>query len=687
MLLSKRKLTILLLFFIIVFGAYSSNYNASWHFDDYPNIVENPNVHLEDIKYKNVKEALFAAYDVGKHSEQQLYRPVSMLSFALNWYMGKDRVFGYHIVNNVIHFTTTWFLFLTILNLLISPNLRGKYQGSEYAIAFLAAILWAVNPIQTQGVTYIVQRMASLAAMFYIIGIYSYLKARLSVPGYKRFLFIAVCLLNFILAFGSKENAATFPIVLIVVEILFFQDLSDRDIRKKVTVALTIFIVAMIAFLLILYIKGNIAHLLEGYETRMFTLKERLLTEPRIIMYYLSQIFYPLVTRLSLVHDINISTSFFKPWTTTASILSIIFMLGIGFSQTVKRPIIAFSIVFFFINHIIESTILPLELIFEHRNYLPSTFLFFPVSVGLVWLVDYFKKNSSYIHIILIGSIVGVILSLGVGTIVRNRAWANEKTLWEDCIAKAPNLARPYHNLALYQYQNNGYWKEAMEFYKIALTKKYLNSKAEYAWTLNNMAVILCNNRDYKNSIKFFKKALKVKPHYPNALLNLTLLYVQTGRFSEALENADRLLAEDKNSDNFLQAKGFVLLSAGRFDKAVSILKTAYDINQNNIKANLYMGVALSLKGEYSKADTFLKTAYLLSPDDIFVHFARIENCVRSGNKENMGHLLEQLFESFDKDSITRSLKKLDKNNIIVPLSQKILVDAINIKMPIIVKK
>ena len=99
------------------------------------------------------------------------------------------------------------------------------------------------------------------------------------------------------------------------------------------------------------------------------------------------------------------------------------------------------------------------------------------------------------------------------------------------------------------------------------------------------------------------------------------------------------------------------------------------------------MGVALSLKGEYSKADTFLKTAYLLSPDDIFVHFARIENCVRSGNKENMGHLLEQLFESFDKDSITRSLKKLDKNNIIVPLSQKILVDAINIKMPIIVKK
>ena len=99
------------------------------------------------------------------------------------------------------------------------------------------------------------------------------------------------------------------------------------------------------------------------------------------------------------------------------------------------------------------------------------------------------------------------------------------------------------------------------------------------------------------------------------------------------------------------------------------------------------MGVALSLKGRYRRADAFLRQAYELSPDDIFVHFAKIENCVRSGNKKNMGHLLEQLFESFDKDTIIRSLKRLDKNNIIAPLSQKILADAINIKMPIFSKE
>lgn len=685
--LQKKNLIIFLFLFLFVFTAYSTNYDASWHFDDYHNIVDNPRIHINDFKLKNLKEALFAGYDEGQYLGRQMYRPVPMLTFALNWYVGKGNVFGYHIVNNAIHLLSTFFLFLAVLNLLKSPNLKGKYQGNEYAIAFLTAILWGVNPIQTQAVTYIVQRMASLAAMFYIIGIYFYLKSRLSSLSYKRFLFIAGCLLSFILALGSKENAVTFPIAVAVIEILFYQDLSDENIRKKVIAALVIGGVLMTAFLTILYTKGNIAHLLKGYENRMFTLGERLLTESRIIIYYISQIFYPMVHRLSLVHDINVSTSLFKPWTTIPAILVIISLLGIGISQTIKRPIIAFSILFFFINHIIESTILPLELIFEHRNYLPSFFLFVPVVTGLMWLVDYFKIKKPFIHIFLVVSIAGVIFSFCVGTIVRNKVWATEKTLWEDCIMKAPGLARPYHNLANYHYQRAGNMKDAMVFYETALTKKILNSKTGHALTFNNMATILYNYADYKNSIRFFNKALEIKPNYLDALRNITRLYVRTGKFSEALESADKLLSERKESSDFLQLKGFVLLTAGRFDEAISILKTALDIDPNNKKANLYMGVALSLKGEYRKADVFLKQAYFLSPEDIYVHFARIENSVRSRDSNNIDNFIENLFGSFDKDTIISSLKRLDKNNIVVPLSQKILADAIKTKVPILVNK
>lgn len=447
-------------------------------------------------------------------------------------------------------------------------------------------------------------------------------------------------------------------------------------------VTITIAGIFMAALLTILYIKGNIAHLLEGYENRTFTLGERLMTESRILVYYLSQIFYPMVSRFSLVHDINISTSLFKPWTTIPSILFIIFLLGIGFSQTRKRPVVALSIFFYFINHIIESTILPLEIIFEHRNYLPSFFLFFPVATGLIWLVDYFKKRNPFIHMLFVVSIAGVIFSFCVGTIIRNKAWATEKTLWEDCIIKAPGMGRSYHNLASYHYQKVGDMNKAMEIYKTSLTKKYLNSKTGHALTFNNMAAIFYENGDYKSATRFCKKALEIKPNFQKALKNITLLYVRTGRFSEALESADRLLSERRRSSDFLQTKGFVLLTAGRFNEAISILKVALDIYPNNKKANLYIGIALSLKGEYRKADMFLKQAYLLSPEDIFVHFARIENSVRSGEKNNIDHFLEKIFESFEKDTIIGSLKRLDKNNIIAPLSQKILADEIVRKMP-----
>jgi tetratricopeptide (TPR) repeat protein len=683
----KKNLTVFLFLFLFVFCAYSTNYDASWHLDDYPNIIDNPRINIKDFRLKNFKEALFSGYDEGRYSGGRMYRPVPMLTFALNWYIGKDNVLGYHIVNNAIHLVTTFFMFLTVLNLLMSPNLKGKYQGSEYSIAFLSVMLWAVNPIQTQAVTYIVQRMTSLGSMFYIIGIYFYLKARLFSSGHKRLLFIAGCILSFVLAVGSKENTVTFPFALAIIEILFFQDLSNNNTRRKVKVALAFVCASVAVILSILYINGNIPNVLKAYERRTFTLGERIMTEPRIIMYYLSQIFYPIVSRLSLVHDIKISTSLFKPWTTIPAILAIISLLGIGFSQAIKRPILALAIFFFFMNHIIESTIIPLELIFEHRNYLPSFFLFFPVATGLIWMNDYFKKKNSFIQILLVVSMTGVILSFCAGTIVRNRAWATEKTLWEDCIAKAPGMARPYHNLAYYHYRKIGDMDKAMEFYKKSLTKKFTYSKTAHALTFNTMATIYFDWGDYKSSIKCLKKALEINPDYQNALYNITLVYVRTGRFSKALESAEKLLYLSKESSDFLQTKGFVLLTAGQYEEAISILKRAIVINPNNEKSHLYMGVALSLKGEYNKADTYLKNAFRLSPDDIFVQFARIENSVRNGNKKNTDLLLKNLFGSFNKNTITNALKILDKNNIIAPLSQKILVDAFKIKMSVVANK
>ena len=168
------------LFFFLIFAVYSNTFNAAWQFDDKPNIIDNRDLHLNNLKPGSLIQTLFTDPHTPGVPGKKLYRPISYLTFAVNWYFGKDKVVGYHIVNILIHFLTTVFLFIAILNLLGTPNFKEKFVGNRYFIAFISAALWSLNPIQTQAVTYIVQRMSSLAAMFYMLSILLYIKCRLS---------------------------------------------------------------------------------------------------------------------------------------------------------------------------------------------------------------------------------------------------------------------------------------------------------------------------------------------------------------------------------------------------------------------------------------------------------------------------------------------------------------------------
>ncbi len=158
---------------------YSNTFRSPWHFDDHSNIRQNPGVHLEKLDSQSILGAL-------KYQDAFSSRPLAHLSFAVNWYFGKDNVTGYHIVNLIIHLLASFFLYLTFRNLFKTPVLIGKYKEISHRTAILAAFLWAIHPIQIQAVTYIVQRMAAMAAMFYFFGLFSYVKGRLCPPGKKR---------------------------------------------------------------------------------------------------------------------------------------------------------------------------------------------------------------------------------------------------------------------------------------------------------------------------------------------------------------------------------------------------------------------------------------------------------------------------------------------------------------------
>ena len=167
---SKIFVCLLLLYIVII---YSNTLQTPFLLDDRVNIVERPNLHLSILTVKNVANTFFA----GEANNRYLHRPLSSLSLALNYYVGRFNVAGYHVVNLSIHLIAAVFLY-KILILLLGLK-KFNFSNIEInCIAGLATILWAAHPIQTQAVTYMIQRMASLSAMFYVIGLWFYLKFR-----------------------------------------------------------------------------------------------------------------------------------------------------------------------------------------------------------------------------------------------------------------------------------------------------------------------------------------------------------------------------------------------------------------------------------------------------------------------------------------------------------------------------
>ncbi len=675
-----RAGTVITLLFLLILPIYSNTFNASWHFDDRPNIVNNYHLHLKDLRPKSLLQTFFTKPGNPLETGDKMYRPVACLTFALNWYFGGDDVTGYHAVNIVIHILTAFFLYLTIFNLFKSPNLEDKFKGNEHFIALLSAALWAVNPIQTQAVTYIVQRMAIMAAMFYILGINFYIKGRLADVRFKKILFYTGCLLSFLFALGSKENAILLPLSLILVEIVFFQKSAGLGKKNKImwaTLASIVFMLFLFGGMLFLMKKDPLNYFNQLYLIRPFSISERLLTEPRIVLYYLTQIFYPISYRLSIEHDIILSTSLLKPWTTLPAILIIFCLVGIGLSQIRKRPLIAFGILFFFLNHIVESTILPLELVFEHRNYLPSLFLFFPVSVGIKWLIDYYREKQFSMYIIIVSFITLLIIGFGTSTYIRNMAWATEKSLWEDAMHKAPGRARSVYNVAKYSYFQAGHFDKAMEYYEKAFMLKA--SKPEYfkALILNGMASIYFLKNENEKAIKFYKRALDYFPEFATIRNNLIRAFIKGGRWDEASENVDFILEKENSSKKFLYLKGFVLLKQQKGEKALYFLQKALVLAPTDKKFLLTMGAAMDSTGNYKDGRRFLDRATRIVPDDIMVLFCLIENRLRAQDPSGVKQYMEKMFYSFSILQIKKQLQRLPRDNFAVPVSRELLAAAI----------
>jgi protein O-mannosyl-transferase len=527
---------ILLLATIMLYLAYSNTFFSPPVLDDYHSFIDEPLIKHNSLSFDSLLMLTQSKFGI--------CRWIPMMSFSIDLNLGNGSILNLHVTNLLIHVMT----FLSVLFLIpkMAEHVRLHCPAKENLppssdLALWVAALWALNPVQTNAVTYLVQRMSSWAALFSVLCVALYFVGRsrsftkkrvMNTESMMYFLGSLLCMLMGLLC---KENSLILPILLLCTETWFFQpDLHkkflDFLLRRQSLLALALIGVVLVVAIFLPGIVG-------GYGGRHFTLGQRLLTETRIVVWYVTLLLWPHPGRLSLEHDIDISTSLIHPISTLSSLGLLAGILFLIITQRRNYPLTTYGILWFLLNLLIESTIIPLELIFEHRLYFPSVGLILSVTIATYTLSSRFNTRlPSREFATLSWCIVALLCSaLTLATFERNNVWKDYLTLNRDNVLKAPDNPRAHCNLAV-ALSKTGEFKEAIREAEIAikLGQTYYESYCEAS---NTVIISLLGLQEYERAIREGKRLIKELPAeakagaLPNIYLNMVLAYKATGDY------------------------------------------------------------------------------------------------------------------------------------------------------------
>lgn len=373
-------------------------------------------------------------------------RPVAMLSFIANWVSSAGDLWSLKFTNLMIHLLCGALLFWLAGRLLGEP--RGGVATQRWWLALLVAALWLLAPMQVSTVLYIVQRMAQLATLFVLAGLLCYVVGRQHLSSNRRLgiALIGLCFTLFWpLATLSKQNGALLPLLAVVVEWFFLQRPKaapdDRLVKGLLAVLIAVPLVAAGIAL------GLDSGALGGsYQARGFSTYERVITEARVLFdYSFNLLMLPGGSPLGLFHDdFSVSRSLLQPPTTLLAVIGWIALLTMAWIfRRASWAAILFGPVFFLAAHLLESTVFPLELYFEHRNYLPSTGLFLSLGVAAGCVLQGTRLKKSFIAIVAIVPFVH-----GATTAARVFNWQSYEMLMLASARSHPDSPRVHTGLA-----------------------------------------------------------------------------------------------------------------------------------------------------------------------------------------------------------------------------------------------
>ncbi len=407
-------------------------------------------------------------------------RPLALLSFLIDANNWPTDPLPFKRTNLVIHLING-----ALLGVLTGKILRLLEFESRNAkwIALFATLCWVLHPFLVSTTLYVVQRMAQLSALFVFAGLITYLYGRslIAANAIKAYLIMSLSVGLFtLLAMLSKENGILLPLLIGVLEITVLA--SQRQQPGNLNRYWAAVFIVMPSMVIAIYLGATVISddFFNVVPPRDFSLYERLLTQPRILFDYLQHWFVPKLYTTGVFQDHFIkSTGILSPVTTALSALLHIAIISLSIINRRKRPLLAFTVLFFYASHVLESSVLNLELYFEHRNYLAAAFLFLPL---VVWL----QANVS--RRLFLAAALGTTLVLGGFTRYSATIWQAFPSMVEASARKAPTSARAQAQYAIVLF-NAGRYEESLQVIDQAIQ----TIPNDNPLLLVNRLIILCN--------------------------------------------------------------------------------------------------------------------------------------------------------------------------------------------------
>lgn len=403
-------------------------------FDDSSNILTPLEIRINNLSWESIKKAAFSMEN----------RPISRASFGLNYLVSGFDPYYFKLVNITIHGINSLLVFSFVLLLLKSKfNTNNTNENTSKIIIISAAVSlgWALHPVNVTNVLYIVQRMNSLSALFVLAGMISYIKGRLALEKapLTGWILIAISVFIFLpLAWFSKENGILLLIFLFILELTIFGFRINTNRQRQALYLFHILFVFIPVLLAIIYILQHTERFQAAYDIRNFNMMERLLTEPRILWLYIKMILLPAPSDFGIFHDdIPISISFTDPASTLPAIFGLIILFIISLASIRNAPVLSFGLLFFFAGHLMESSFIPLELAFEHRNYLPSIGLLLPLFYYLGYSIAPGMYEKARISLVVV-----IIVFFSLLTHLRAWTWSDNTRLYLTEVQYHPNSSR-----------------------------------------------------------------------------------------------------------------------------------------------------------------------------------------------------------------------------------------------------